>query len=284
MEAARIAAKRGHKVTLFDRGSRLGGLLNMACILNEKLERLISWYRQELKSLPIDIRLKTEVTIAMLEQLKPDVIIVATGGEPIIPSVPGVNGKNVLGGFDMKKLIEGIPPKRGLLWRLAAVGAKRFAGYPSLMRLSLRVHWPVKKRLAVIGGGFAGCEVAMSMMKGREVTVIEESKKLGSDIGIIDRSTELDIIKAGGVRTETLTRVKEFTSRGVKVVKQDGSEDFIVADTIMLSLGVKENRKLADQLATKFKNVYMIGDGAGGGEIRRTREAVRDGYDIGMRI
>ncbi|WP_041272594.1 NAD(P)/FAD-dependent oxidoreductase [Desulfitobacterium hafniense] len=284
MEAARIAAKRGHQVILFDKGSRLGGLLNMACILNEKLERLIRWYQQELAKLPIDIRLKTEVTPAVLEQMKPDEIIVAPGGEPIIPNVPGVNGKNVLGGFDMKKLIEGIPPKGGPLWRIAAVGAKQFAGNPSLMRKAMNCHWPVKRRLAVIGGGFAGCEVAMSMMKGREVTIIEESKRLGNDIGIINRATEMNILKTAGVRMETLTKVKEFTPAGVRVIKQDGSEDFIAADTVMLSLGVQENRKLYNQLAAKFNNVHLIGDAAGGNEIRRTREAIRDGYAIGMTI
>lgn len=284
MEAARVAVKRGHNVTLFDKASRLGGLLVMASILNEKLERLVKWYRLEMASLPIDIRLKTEVTVSMLQHMNPDEIIIAPGGEPVIPNVSGLNNKNVLGGFDMKKLIEGIPPKKGLMWRLAAIGAKQIAGHPGLMRMGLRFPWPVKKCLAVIGGGFAGCEVAMSMMKGREVTVIEESKKLGKDIGIIDRATQINILKKGGVKLETLTKVKEFTPKGVKVIRQDGTEDFIKADTIMLSLGVEDNKKLYEQLSRWFKNIHLIGDGAGGDEIRRTKEAVRDGYEIGMKI
>ncbi len=284
MEAARIAAQRGHRVTLFDKGSRLGGSLVIASILNEKLEPLVAWYRQELASLPIDIRLHTQVTTSLLEQMKPDAIIVAPGGEPIIPDVPGVNGKNVLGGFDMKKLIEGISPKKGLLWYIAAKGANMIAGNPSLMRLAMSFHWPVKKRLAVMGGQFAGLETAMSMMKGRSVTIIEQTKRLGSDLAMIDRNTQLGILKDGGVRMETLTSVKEITPDGVKVIKPDGSEGFIEADTVMLSLGLEENRKLADQLGAKFKNVHLIGDGAGGGEIRRTKEAIRDGYEIGMKI
>jgi 2,4-dienoyl-CoA reductase (NADPH2) len=284
MEAARIAAKRGHQVTLFDRGSRLGGLLLMASILNEKLERLVSWYQQELTSLPIDIRLNTEVTTTLLEQMKPDAIIVAPGGEPIIPNVPGVNGKNVIGGFDIKKLMEGISPKKQLLWRFAALGAKIFGKNPAFMRWAMGLPWPVKKQVAIIGGGFAGCELAMGVMKGREVTIIEESKKIGSDIGMIDRGTVLNILKNGGVKMETLCRVKEILPNGVKVTKQDGSESVIPAKTIMLSLGLESNTKLYNQLARKFKNVHLIGDGKGGKEIHRIKEAIADGYEIGFKI
>lgn len=283
MEAARIAAKRGHKVTLFDRNSRLGGLLVMAQILNERLERLVSWFNQELRGLPIDIRLNTEVTTALLDQMKPDVIIVAPGGEPIVPDVPGVNGKNVLGGFDMKKMIEGHAPKAGLLWTLAALGAKYFGGNPAFMRWGMTLPWPVKKRLAIIGGGFAGCEVAMGMMAGREVTIIEESKSIGRDIGIVDKRPTMDILKNGGVKMETLTKVRVITPEGVRVGKADGSEGFIAADTVMLSLGVKENRSLAEQLSARYKNVHLIGDACGGG-IRRIREAIADGFALGMKI
>ncbi|MHB8072396.1 NAD(P)/FAD-dependent oxidoreductase [Desulfosporosinus fructosivorans] len=284
MEAARIAAMRGHTVTLFEKGSRLGGSWNLASILNYRLERPLAWYKQELAKLPIDIRLNTEVTETILDQLKADEIIVAPGGDPIIPDVPGVNGKNVLGGHDIKKLMDGIPPKKGLLWRFAAIGAKTFSGYHKLMRFALGIPWPLKRRLVVIGGGFAGCEVAFELNKGREVTIIEESKKIGYDIGPIDRKTELNILKQNGVRMEALTKVKEFTRNGVKIIKQDGTEGLIEADSVMLSLGVKENKKLYERLSKKFENVHLIGDGVGEGVIRRTREAIRDGYDIGMRI
>jgi 2,4-dienoyl-CoA reductase (NADPH2) len=284
MEAARVAAGRGHRVTLLERGRRLGGLLVLASIMNEKMERLLLWYRQEMESLPIDIRLNTEVSETLLEQMEPDAIIVAPGGEPIVPDVPGVDGENVIGAFHMKKLIEGIPPKKGLLWRVAAEGAKHFGGNAAFMRRSMSLPWPVKKRVAVIGGGFFGCEVALAVMPGREVTIIEESGKIGGGIGIIDRQTQLNLLKEGGVRFKTLTRVKEITPAGVKVIDKDGLEGFVDVDTVMLALGVKENRKLADQLAAKFKNVHLIGEGTGGGETRRTREAVADGYEIGMKI
>ena len=284
MEAARVAAKRGHKVTLFDKGDRLGGSWNLASVMNHRLERPLAWYNQELAKLPIDIRLNSEATEAIIDQIKPDAIVVAPGGEPILLNVPGADGANVLGGHDIKKLMEGIPPKKGLLWYLAAIGAKTFSGYHKLMRFSLCIHWPIKRRLAVIGGGFAGCEVAMELMKGREVTIIEESKKLGYDIGPMDRRTQLDIINKGGVRVETLTKVSAFTREGVNVIRQDGTEECIKADSIMLALGIKENKMLYDKLSKKYNIVHLIGDAVGDSEVRRTREAIRDGYDVGMRI
>lgn len=284
MEAARITAKRGYKVTLFEKTGRLGGSWNLASILNPNLERPLAWYRRELAQLPIEIRLNTSVTETMLEQMNPEAIIVAPGGEPLLPDVPGVNGNNILKPDDIKELMDGIPPKKGLLWLLAAMGAKTFRENYPMLRSVLNIHWPVKRRLAIIGGGFAGCEVALNLMKGREVTLIEESKKIGGDVGLIDRKTELDILKEGGVRMETLTKVKEFTSAGVKVIKADGTEDFIMAETIMVALGVARNNKLFDQLSKKFPNVHLIGDGVGDTEIRRTREAIRDGYEIGMTI
>jgi len=284
MEAARVAAMRGHDVTLFDKGSHLGGSLVLASVLNHKMVRLTSWYKQELAKYPINIRLNTEVTQAMLEQMKPDEIIVSPGGEPIIPNVPGLNGKNVLTPIDLKSMVAGKAPKKGLLWFGTALGAKMFIGNPEFVSKVLSFHWPVKKRLVVIGGGFAGCEIANSFMKGREVTIIEESKRIGSDIGMIDRKTQVDILKSNGVKLETLTKVKEIKPKEVKIERADGSTGVIPADTVIVAIGLNENRKLYNQLLKKFKNVHLIGDAVGGDEIRRTKEAVRDGYEIGMTI
>jgi NADH:flavin oxidoreductases, Old Yellow Enzyme family len=284
MEAARVAAIRGHDVILFDKGSRLGGSLVLASVLNHRMQRLVLWYKQELATLPIDIRLNTEVTPAMLDRMNPDEIVVSPGGEPIVPNVPGLNGDNVLTPFDLKSMVAGKAPKSGLLWWGASLGAKMFIGYPNLVSQVLSFHWPVKKRIAVIGGGFAGLEVAHSMMKGRDVTVIEESNKLGYDVGIINRNTLLNVMKEGGVKFEKQTKVKEITRNGVIIVKLDGSEGFVPADTVIVAIGLLENRKLYEQLSSRFKNVHLIGDGAGGREIRRTMEAVRDGYEVGMTI
>jgi 2,4-dienoyl-CoA reductase (NADPH2) len=202
MEAARTACLRGHQVTLIERTSRLGGLLNMAQVLNENMEPLVKWYRQEIGRLPIDVLLKTEATPELIRGLTPTRSWSRPAGSVITPTdVLGLDRKSVISSSDLKKLVEGhAVRKRGLIWVLAGVGLKLVGANPRLMRWGMGTSLMIKKRVAVIGGGFAGCEVAMSIMDGRDVTVIEEREKLGNGIGIIDRRPELNILKQGGVK------------------------------------------------------------------------------------
>ena len=285
MEAARVAAMRGHKVTLCEKDLRLGGLMNLGVIFNDKLEDLIKWMNWEMKSLPIEVKLRTKITSALLENMKPDVVIVAVGGEPVIPQVPGVDGDNVLSGRDIKNLMNGIPPKKGIMWRSGSIVAKYLGGKPAIMRQLMGLRFPIKRRVAIIGGQFAGCELALTLMqKGKKVTIIEESKRLGSDIGPVNRWLELDMLKKGGVRTETLAKLKEITRKGVKVSREGGKEDFLEADTVILALGLSPNPALARELEGKAPAIYLIGDVAEGAGVRRIREAIASGYEISCKI
>ncbi|MFC1917067.1 FAD-dependent oxidoreductase [Chloroflexota bacterium] len=285
MEAARIAALRGHEVTLCEQGHRLGGLLVLASVLNDKLESLVRWMTGQITGLPIKVKLGNRVTSEMVQEMHPDVIIVAPGGQPVLPEIPGIDGDNVISGNDIKSMMNGIAPKKGILWGLGAFGAKRLSGKPGLMRSMMGFSFPIKKKVAIIGGQFAGLEIALTLMeKGKQVTVVEESKRLGSDIGIVTRWVELGMLRKGGVKLETLTKVKEITGKGLKVVREDGKEEFIEADTVMPALGVTENKSLSDQIKGKDTTVYLIGDAAGGDGIRRIREAIADGYEVGSKI
>ncbi len=101
------------------------------------------------------------------------------------------------------------------------------------MKWGLGTHLLVKKRMAVIGGGFAGIEVASSMNEGREVTVIEPAKKAGAEIGIIDKNPELRKLKKEGVKILTFTKVKAYTDEGVLCEDAEGKEFTVPADTII---------------------------------------------------
>jgi 2,4-dienoyl-CoA reductase (NADPH2) len=285
MEAARIAAMRGHNVTLCDKDRRLGGLMNLGVIFNDKLESLLKWMPAELKKLPVEVRLKTKVTPDLLEEMKPDVIIVATGGEPVIPQVPGINGDNVLSGRDIKNLVNGVPPKKGIMWRAGSFVAMYLGGNPGLMRQLMGLNFPIKKRVAILGGQFAGFELALTLIqKGKKVTIIEESKRLGNDIGPVNRWLQLDMLKKGGVSMEAQTKVTEITPKGVKVSREGGKKGFIEADTIILALGLKPNPAMANELKGKAPAIYSIGDVAEGAGVRRIREAIASGYEISSRI
>ncbi|MFC1872736.1 FAD-dependent oxidoreductase [Chloroflexota bacterium] len=285
MEAARIAAIRGHQVTLCDKSKNLGGLLILAQVLNDKLEPFVDWMKKQVKNLPIEIKLNTKVTPELVAQMKPDVIVVATGGEPIAFDVPGADQDFVISGNDIKNMMAGIQPKKGLMWSLAAFGAPMFAGSPGLLRKMMAMPFPIKKRVVIVGGQFAGLEMALSMMEtGRNVTVVEEAKRVGGDIGPVTKWTEITMLKKGGVRMDTLTKVKEVSCDGVTVVHDDGKEELIPAGTIIPTLGLKENKDLATALEGKAGKVYLIGDAQGGSEIHRIREAVADGYRVGSEI
>jgi 2,4-dienoyl-CoA reductase (NADPH2) len=288
MEAARTACMRGHKVTLIERTGRLGGLLNMAQVLNEHMEPLVQWYRQEVARLPIDVRLNTEASPELLRRLDADEIIVSPGGTVITPKgVPGLDRRNVISSADLKKLVEGHAPKgRGLIWSLANIGLKVVNANPRFMRWGMATPLMIKKRVAVIGGGFAGCEVAMSIMAGREVTVIEEAEKLGNGIGIIDRRPELAILEQGGVTVMASTKLIEVTGAGIRVRNlQNGVEQFIKVDTVILALGVETNDSLYQRLSEQFPNVHLIGDATTPeGKVKRTLEAISEGYRQAMVI
>lgn len=302
MEAARVAAIRGHKVTILEKGRHLGGLLNLASVLNPFLENVITYYTGQMKKLPIDIRLKTEATPELLRKLKADHIIVAPGGDVIEPVVPGIKGKNVIGSQELKRLVAGVKPKPGFMWACAAIGTRFFGNNKGFMRWGMSLPWPIKKDVVIIGGQFAGCEVADSLMKGRNITIVDEGKKPADDLGIVTRGTELAILKENGVTFKMRTKVTEVTRNGLKVVNlDDGKEEFIPAKTIIPSLGATSNTELYDKLSKTLDNVHLIGDGSGNTveaepsvhdgrpapnweKARRLREAVKDGYEIGMTI
>lgn len=282
MEAARVAALRGHKVTLCEKGRKLGGLMVLGAVLNKELEPLVKWMRAQIERLPIEVRMQTEVTPALLEQIKPDVVVLAAGGAPIIPEVPGVDGDNVFSGHDIQNLMNGIPLKKGTLLRLVSPLAKYF-NRPSIMRRLLGLNFPIKKRVAIIGGQFAGCELGLTLVgRGKEVTIIEESKRIGSDIGMVTRWVELAMLREAGAKMETLAKVTEITDKGVKV-SREGSSEFFKADTVFTVPGkaVEANAKLAQQLEGKVPVFYSIGDCADPGRIR---EAMASGFSIGSKI
>ncbi|WOQ18038.1 FAD-dependent oxidoreductase [Raineyella sp. W15-4] len=288
MEAARVAALRGHQVTLLERTGRLGGVLTMAQVLNENLQATVTWYRNEMSRLPIDVHLNTEATVEAVRRFDPDEIIVSPGGSVITPKgVRGLDRKNVISSGDLKKLIEGnTPAGHGLIWNAAGLGLRMMHASPGLMRWGMGTSLMIKKRVAVIGGGFAGCEVAMSIMRDREVTIIEESPKLGNGIGIIDRRPELNILAEGGVKTRPGTRLLEVTAQGILVEEvETGQQDHLEVDTVILALGVETNDSLYRHLREAFDHVHLIGDATTPpGKVKRTLEAISEGYCAAMAV
>ena len=220
LEAARVAAERGHKVTVLEKSDKLAGLLTMAQVLNANIEPLVSYWNEEMKLHPnIEIKLNTKVDVDTLRALNPDQVIVSPGGGIIPIDVPGIDGKNVVKSEDIKAMCNGIVPEgKGMIWKAAVAAIKAQGGTVGFMRMGLNMKSGptaiVGKRVVVVGGGFAGLEVAEAMCDGREIWVIDPAKKLGNGIGIIDKNPTINLLKKKGVHLMPLTEAHRGDQEG----------------------------------------------------------------------
>jgi 2,4-dienoyl-CoA reductase (NADPH2) len=285
MEAARVAALRGHQVTLCDRYRRLGGSLLLACVMNPELPKFLKYQTLQVRKLPIDVRLNTTVDASFVDKMQPDAVVVATGGIPPQYDIPGAGGSNVLSSHDMLTAMLRPPSKGGmmqrLMWRFGSL-ALRYIDRPSLVRWALGLPFPFKKRVVIIGGGFAGCELADVLAeRDKKVTLLEESRRLGFDIGITTRWVQLMRLWQSGVNMQRNAKVEQITDRGVRAIVED-DEQFFEADTVALTKPLEVNEHLAKELQDKGYKVYRVGDcAATGGRIMEAMAAgFRAGYEI----
>ena len=213
-------------------------------------------------------------------------------GGGIIPiDVPGIDGKNVVKSEDIKAMCNGIVPEgKGMIWKAAVAAIKAQGGTVGFMRMGLNMKSGptaiVGKRVVVVGGGFAGLEVAEAMCDGREIWVIDPAKKLGNGIGIIDKNPTINLLKKKGVHLMPLTELIEVTKKGAKVKNvETGEEQLIECDTVLTSLGVEQNTDLYDEIVKVWPHAKLIGDATTpDGKVYRTLEAVKGGYQASMAI
>jgi 2,4-dienoyl-CoA reductase (NADPH2) len=289
LSAAVTAARRGHQVSIYERGPRVGGCLVMSSIFSPIYDRLNTYYKTILKKHPeISVKLNTTVTPEMVSQVKPDAVVVAVGGHPLDLKVPGAEGGNVIKSHDFLEMLNGKPPRKpGLfnkfMWNSGSVFL-RFFYTPDLARTFMaKFPWPLGKKIAIIGGGLPGCELGKEMMHhDRDLVIIEERKKIGHDVGGSERfHITSGFKKSPRVTLEPLTKVKEITSQGVKVVHEDGSEVFHSVDTVAITLGFGQNLDLANALKKTDVELYVVGDCT---YPSRMADATKAGYQAASRI
>ena len=279
MEAARVAAMRGHKVMLYDRGHRLGGSQVIGAILNRENKKLTNYLAGQIRNLGVEVRLKTEVTPSLIREIKPDTVVLAVGGIAVTPDVP-ISGNSVMNIDDIRGLTSGHSSVRGTLWRLASIVMRYFYN-TSLIRWGLKLRFPFGKKVVSIGGGLAGCELAEVLAgKEKKVTIVEESKRIGTDIGPATRFVSMMNLAKLGVKIETEAKVTRIASNGVEFDRA-GSTGFAEADSVVLATGLKANNELAQQLEGMGLAVYSIGDCV---NPQKIAEAVKAGYRLGIRL
>jgi 2,4-dienoyl-CoA reductase-like NADH-dependent reductase (Old Yellow Enzyme family)/thioredoxin reductase len=228
MEAARISALIGHNITLWEKDNKLGGLLNLAAIppLKGEIMSIPRYYTSQFKKLGVKVELNKEATPALVKQLKPDVIIIASGSSTFFPPIPGIDKSLVV---DARKVLEGS----------AKVG----------------------NNVVVIGGGEVGIETAEFLgTQGKKVTLVEILPTIGELMvrDVIDYV--IDQLVQHKVEILTGTKVEEITGDGIVVSNKDQQKRVIKTDNVIIATGAKPDKTVQNALQGLAREVYLAGD------------------------
>ncbi len=250
MEAARVAKACGHEVVLIEKGEKLGGKLNIASVppFKEELLNIIHYEEKQLEKLGVVCILGKKVTLEVVEEIVPDVVILASGSVSLIPQIPGIDHPHI---FTCEELLTG------------------------------RIK--VGKRPIIIGGGGIGCETAEFLSrKGKKVTILELKKGLALDLELRTRKLLLESLNSLGVKSHTSISIRRI-EEGKRVLCRDGNgEDRVIeGDNVILALGFKPQSELLEGLREKCSEVYAIGDCF---EPRGIKEAIYEGRMVGRNI
>ena len=241
MEAARVCSERGHKVTLFEKGSALGGTVASLALnpLNVELGNFPNYLGTQMRKLDVDVRVCKEATVDNVTDLNPDVVILATGASLRMPDV--VSGKH------------------GVMDHIEALKNRSAIG-PSV----------------VIWGLIYGAELAIALANdGKNVTLIGETAEdamtshTSNDrkLWVLRKLTDVNVVsvqpidaRLTDVRIMTKIKVDEINAEGIRVTDKDGRSETLSYDTLIISRGRKSNDGLFEQLQDKVKEIHKIGD------------------------
>jgi 2,4-dienoyl-CoA reductase (NADPH2) len=270
LEAARVAALRGHKVTLFEKSSKLGGLLPLASLVKgteiEDLPAMVAYFERQLKELSVEIRIGEEATLPVIEKIKPDVVLLAAGGTPKEPDIPGIKGRHVVSNAALHRML------------------KFYLKFmePRTLRWLTQFWMPIGKRVVIMGGTLHGCELAEFLVKrGRKVTIVGRSEILADGMPELIRPYLLTWLEKKGVTIITGAQYEEVTDKGLTIVTKEGARQSIEADTCIPALPLEQNMELFERLQGKVNAVHAIGDCQNPGVII---DAIADGWKIANSI
>jgi 2,4-dienoyl-CoA reductase (NADPH2) len=271
LEAARVAALRGHEVMLYEKERYLGGSLPLAAIVKgserEDLVSMVRYLATQIKKLGVEVNLGVEVDRSLVERIKPDAVVLAAGGAHSIPALPGIDGPKVVTGRDLHR-------------RLKAYLA--FFG-PGLLRWLTKFYMPLGKRVVIMGGGVHGCQVAEFLVKrGREVTIVDTAAQIGDGLpDVLIKPYLLNWLKAKGVTMMTGVTYEQITDKGLILMTGDGQRKTVVADTVVTAMPLVANSVLQDSLEGSAHGIDTIGDSR---EPNMIIDAIADGSRVGRAI
>lgn len=250
LEAARVAALRGHDVTLFEKTTTLGGQLNIACVppRKEEMRRAAQDLIHAVCNAGVHLCMGQTRTAEQLKDAGFEAVINAVGAHSAAPRIPGIDSVNVADA-----------------WKVLA-GEQQVYG-----------------TVAVIGGGMVGCETAEYLAaRGCKVSVIEMMDKIAAGESTTILPTLLENYKTYGVEQYPSHKVKELRMDAVVCENKDGAEVTIPCDYIVLAMGARSNEFDAAALEAASIPVYSIGDAAG--KAADISNAIRTGYDTACQL
>jgi len=249
MQAAIVAAQRGHKVTLFEKDAKLGGQLNIAALPPFKGDIFpwIDYLVSQVEKAGVEVKLNTDATAEIVTNRSPDAVVISTGSTPAMPDIAGIDKSNVVTAQDV-------------------LSGKAEAG----------------QNVVIIGGGMVGCETGHYLAEqGKKVTIIEILKRMASDMFPMTRRRLMDGLRGKKVTLLTSATCEEIKEGGVQVTTAEGKKETIPADTVIIAVGYNANDHLYRALEGKVPEIYCVGNSA---EPRRILEATSEGYQTGLAL
>ncbi len=249
MEAARVLALRGHRVTLIEKENELGGLLRYATVPDFKAEMrsFLEYLKTQVVKLGVEILVNRRATPEFVRELKPESVVLATGSTLRIPDIPGT-------------------------------GKPFVATFAEL----LRGEFKAGDRVVVAGGAAMGCEMAAHLASaGKKVTLVEMVGELATDLEIRSRLTLLQLLKERGVKILTNWKLEKIENGYVLLVDRDWNKQEIATNSVILAMGLESNRELLKPLGESFQDIYVIGDCV---EPRKIYQAIHEAAFAGRAI
>ena len=237
MEAARVAKLKGHHVTLLEKSNCLGGDVVAASVPKFKVDliNLLSWYKNELHRLDVDIKLNFDATPSSVKNLDPEILIIAVGAEYLIPEIKGIGDKKVIKATEV-------------LLNTKEIGQKA----------------------VVIGAGLVGVETTLYLHNNfpmKEIVLIEALSEPLSDVVRINKMSLMEILGGTSIKMITLAKIQAITKEGVEYLDYEGKLHTLSADTVILATGFVPRFEFEQLFKESAPKIHMVGNCKNPGKI-----------------
>jgi len=266
MEAARLFAEKGHRVSLWDKENDLGGTARIAALAYEPNERIVQYLIDSVRALPIKITLGKEANRENITRVNADLIILATGAKRVAPAISGKHQRHVFDGDELRGVLFGDNPTaiakltRPYQWILKAGRISQLLRNIRLLRLLSKLWMPIADEVVVIGGGLVGLELAEYLLeRGRKITVLEPGPFFGPELSIVRRARVLHTLETHGAELHKLAGDIDIGTDGVSFTVNDEAR-YQPCRQVIIAMGAQPDDSLFQQLSNSNAELHQIGD------------------------